>query len=176
MNTQTDSGDNCKKCKNTTPTLSLSGQAASSDSTWCSEQTEKHTLAREHTHTRRQTDADSHKHIWSVLPLAVQKGQFFCQGNMLLANAARGCRWVFCSLSTSHTVCHTPCYSLSKSMKCAQVFWVTVQETHSWITWKESKRKKAAETIRSFERLAGFSSEPRSQSQQDGESPREEAW
>lgn len=55
INTQTDSGDSCKKCKNTTPTLSLSGQAASSDSTWCSEQTEKHTLARTHTHADRQT-------------------------------------------------------------------------------------------------------------------------
>ena len=133
----------------------------------------KNTLLR--AHTRRQTDADSHKHIWSVLPLAVQKGQFFCQGNMLLANAARGCRWVFCSLSTSHTVCHTPCYSLSKSMKCAQVFWVTVQETQSWITWKESKRESGGNDSK-LRTLGWLLNEPRSQSQQDRESPREDAW
>lgn len=122
------------KSKNTTPILLLSEQAVT-----CIFKLMFRTKWERHTH--RHTNTKTHKHIWSVVPLAVQKGQFFCQGNMLMANAVRGCHRDFCSLSTSHTVCHTLCYSLSKSMKCVQVFWVTVQKTQSGITWKQSKRK-----------------------------------
>lgn len=78
------------------------------------------------------------KHIWSLVPLAAQKGQFFCQGNMHLANTVRGCHAVFCSLSTSHTVCRTLCYSLSKSLKHTWAFCVTAEKkTRPWITRKQ---------------------------------------
>lgn len=83
---------------------------------WCSKQRDTLCLDTSFTHfeTLRCT-----QHIWSVaVALAVQKGQFFCQGNILLANTVRGCHRVFCSLSTSHTVCHSLCYALSKGMKC----------------------------------------------------------
>lgn len=62
-----------------------------------------------------------HTHDQSYHSLC-RKGQFSCQSNLLLANAARGCRGVFCSLSTSHTVCRTLCYSLSTGAKCVRVF------------------------------------------------------
>ena len=162
------SGNNAPMQENHTYSVILT----SSDWSWCSGQTEKHTVGTAVVsliHTQTQT----HKHIWSVVPLAVQKGQFFCQGNMLLANAVRGCRRVFCSLSTSHTVCHTLCYSLSKSMKCAQVFGVTVQKTQSWITWRESKRNRRIDS--KFWGQVGFWTSS-DRSQQERESPQKCAW
>jgi len=74
----------------------------------CSGLTHTHTDTHTHTHRKTQT----HKHIWSVVPLAVQKGQFFCQGSMLLANVAERQRGAVVE-SSAHLALHTQSVILS---------------------------------------------------------------
>lgn len=91
------------------------------------------------------SDSPTHRRIHvtlarSLVPLAAQKGQFFCQGNMHLANSVRGCHAVFCSLSTLHTVCRTLCYSLSKSLKHTWAFCVTAEKKNSALDNQKTKK------------------------------------